>query len=43
MAACVENNLMGGYGDGTIRPKDFATRIEFALFVQRINTLINAQ
>ena len=43
VAACVENNLMGGYGDGTIRPKDFATRIEFALFVQRINTLINAQ
>ncbi len=41
IAACVENNLMGGYGDGTIRPKDFATRIEFALFVQRIMTLMD--
>lgn len=41
VAACVENNLMGGYGDGTIRPKDFATRIEFALFVQRIMTLMD--
>ena len=41
IAACVENNLMGGYGDGTIRPKDDATRIEVALFVQRIKTLID--
>lgn len=43
IAACVENNLMGGYGDGTIRPKDYATRIEVALFVQRIKTLIDGQ
>ncbi len=42
IAACVENNLMGGYGDGTIRPKDFASRIEFALFVQRIMTLMDS-
>lgn len=40
VAACVESNLMGGYGDGTIRPKDFATRIEFALFVHRIQGLL---
>lgn len=43
IAACVENNLMGGYGDGTIRPKDDATRIEVALFVQRIKTLIDSK
>ncbi len=42
VAACVENNLMGGYGDGTIRPQDFTSRIEFALFVQRIMTLTDA-
>ncbi|HIV85339.1 MAG TPA: family 10 glycosylhydrolase [Candidatus Monoglobus merdigallinarum] len=43
IASCVENNLMGGYGDGTIRPKDFATRIEVALFVYRIGELLDAQ
>lgn len=43
VAACVESNLMGGYGDGTIRPKGYATRVEVALFMQRIKTLIDAQ
>ena len=42
VAACVENNLMGGYGDGTIRPQAYATRIEFALFVQRIMALMDS-
>ncbi len=43
VAACVENNLMSGYGDGTIRPKGYATRVEVALFMQRIKALIDAQ
>lgn len=43
IAACVENNLMGGYGDGTIKPKGYATRVEVALFMQRIKALIDAQ
>ncbi len=43
VAACVENNLMGGYGDGTIKPKGYATRVEVALFMQRIKALIDAQ
>lgn len=41
VAACVEHNLMGGYGDGTIRPKGYATRVEVALFMQRIKALID--
>lgn len=41
VAACVENNLMGGYGDGTINPQGHATRIEVALFMQRVKTLID--
>lgn len=43
VAACVEHNLMSGYGDSTIRPKGYATRVEIALFMQRIKTLIDAQ
>lgn len=43
VAACVESGLMSGYGDYTIRPKGNATRVEVALFMQRIKTLIDAQ
>ena len=41
MAACVDKKLMGGYGDGTIKPKGYATRVEVALFIYRISQLIN--
>lgn len=36
MAACVSNGLMGGYGDGTINPKGYASRVEVALIMWRI-------
>ena len=39
MAACVDKKLMGGYGDGTIKPKGYATRVEVALFIYRISQL----
>lgn len=40
MAACVSAGLMSGYGDGTINPTGYATRIEVALFMHRIQKLI---
>lgn len=43
VAACIENGLMSGYGDDTLQPKGYATRVEVALFMQRIKTLIEAQ
>lgn len=43
VASCVESDLMGGYGDGTIKPKGYATRVEVALFMQRIKILIDSQ
>lgn len=43
VASCVENNLMSGYGDGTIKAKGNATRVEVALFMQRIKTLIDSK
>lgn len=43
IAACVEAGLMSGYGDGTIRPREYATRLEVALFVHRIQLLMQSQ
>lgn len=42
MAACVEAGLMSGYNDVplTIRPQNYASRIEVALFTYRIQQLI---
>lgn len=40
IAACVEAGLMSGYGDGTINPRGYATRLEVALFIHRIQQLI---
>ncbi len=40
MAACVGAELMGGYGNGLINPQGNATRIEVALFMYRIQNLI---
>lgn len=40
MAACVDKGLMSGYGDGTIQPKGYATRVEVALFIYRISKLM---
>ena len=40
IAACVEAGLMSGYGDGTINPHGYATRLEVALFIHRIQQLI---
>ena len=42
MAACVGAGLMSGYGDNTIRPQEYASRIEVALFIYRIQQLIQA-
>ncbi len=41
MAACVGAGLMGGYGDDTIKPRAYASRVEVALFVYRIQRLLN--
>ncbi len=41
MAACVGAGLMSGYGDGWINPQGNATRIEVALFMYRIQNLLN--
>ncbi len=41
MAACVGAGLMSGYGDGWINPQGNATRIEVALFIYRIQNLLN--
>ncbi len=40
MAACVDAGLMSGYGDGSINPKGNASRIEVALFMHRIQNLL---
>ncbi|MBE5040448.1 family 10 glycosylhydrolase [Ructibacterium gallinarum] len=40
MAACVGAGLMSGYGDGWINPQGNATRIEVALFMYRIQNLM---
>ncbi len=40
IAACVDKGLMSGYGDGTIKPNDYASRVEVALFIYRISQLI---
>lgn len=41
MAACVDAGLMSGYGDGTVNPQGNASRIEVALFMYRIQNLLN--
>ena len=43
MAACVNAGLMSGYGDNTINPRGNATRLEVALFIHRIQKLLNQQ
>ncbi|MGN1092944.1 MAG: family 10 glycosylhydrolase, partial [Monoglobaceae bacterium] len=40
MAACINKGLMSGYGDNTIKPNDYASRVEVALFVYRISQLL---
>lgn len=40
MAACVDAGLMSGYGDGSINPQGNASRIEVALFMHRIQNLL---
>ncbi len=40
IAACVDAGLMSGYGDGTINPNAYASRVEVALFIYRISQLI---
>ncbi len=40
MAACVDAGLMGGYGDSTILPQGNASRVEVALFIYRIQQLM---
>lgn len=40
MAACVDKGLMSGYGDGTIKPNEYASRVEVALFIYRISQLM---
>lgn len=40
VAACVGAGLMSGYGDGYIQPQGHATRIEVALFMYRIQNLL---
>ena len=40
MAACVDAGLMKGYGDGWINPQGNATRLEVALFMDRIQRMI---
>lgn len=43
MAACVSAGLMSGYGDGWINPQGNASRIEVALFMYRIQNLLNTK
>lgn len=40
MAACVDKGLMSGYGDNTIKPNEYASRVEVALFIYRISQLM---
>ncbi len=40
MAACVDKGLISGYGDNTIKPNDYASRVEVALFIYRIGQII---
>ena len=40
MAACVDKGLISGYGDNTIKPNEYASRVEVALFIYRISQLI---
>ncbi len=40
VAACVGAGLMSGYGDGWVNPQGNATRIEVALFMDRVQKLI---
>lgn len=42
MAACVGAGLMKGYGDGWINPQGNATRLEVALFMDRIQKMIQS-
>lgn len=42
MAACVNAGLMSGYGDNTVNPKGNASRVEVALFMYRIQNMINS-
>ncbi len=41
MAACVEADLISGYGDGVINPQGNATRVEVAIFIYRIFNLLH--
>ncbi len=40
MAACIDKGLMSGYGDNTIKPNEYASRVEVALFIYRISQLM---
>lgn len=39
-AACISNGLIGGYGDDTLNPKGYASRVEVAIFIHRISKLL---
>lgn len=41
VAACIGAGLMSGYGNGLLNPQGNATRIEVAIFMYRIQNLIN--
>lgn len=41
LAACINAGLISGYGDGTLNPKGYASRVEVAIFIHRISKLIN--
>ena len=43
MAACVGAGLMSGYGDGWVNPQGNASRIEVALFMYRIQGLLQSK
>lgn len=40
MAACIDRGLMSGYGDNSIKPNEYASRVEVALFIYRISQLM---
>ncbi len=40
MAACIDKGLMSGYGDNSIKPNEYASRVEVALFIYRISQLM---
>ena len=38
---CTSNGIIGGYTDGTIKPKNSATRVEVATMIQRFNNYLS--